>query len=223
LFKTKCPTYAALSKDLMSWNKELAKKQCNNGSTPLHQHLCRSDVMVPILLEANLSAAYQPNKSGSFPIHTAASNGQLNGVVSLIKMCPQCVNLCDTMGRTFLHVAVENKCYDIVLYACGTPSIASILNTRDNAGNTMLHLAVLAGDLRMVCALLRQLQVQLSISNNNGETPRDLAWSGIPDHMYFVWVMSCYHYHSRQNVWFLCFMPVYILQFSLMLLFLHFV
>jgi ankyrin repeat protein len=193
LFKTKCPTYAALSKDLMSWNKELAKKQCNNGSTPLHQHLCRSDVMVPILLEANLSAAYQPNKSGSFPIHTAASKGRLNGVVSLLKSCPECDSLCDTMGRTFLHVAVENRRHNVVSYACGTPSLAPILNRQDSNGNTVLHLAVQLGDLRLVCSLLREHGVRINIANNSGRTPLDLAWCSVPNGLFYQGVMSSYH------------------------------
>ncbi|KAK1630236.1 hypothetical protein QYE76_004551 [Lolium multiflorum] len=169
-----------MSEILLGWNKELAKKQCNNGSTPLHLHLSRADCMVPVLLESDLSAAYQPNGSGSFPIHIAASKGQLKGVISLLEKCPDCVKLCDNMGRTFLHVAVENKSYNVVSYACKIPLLASILNTQDNNGNTMLHLAVQVGDLRMVCSLLRELQVRLSIPNYSGRTPLDLSWCNIP-------------------------------------------
>nr|XP_051228759.1 protein ACCELERATED CELL DEATH 6-like isoform X1 [Lolium perenne] len=165
-----------MSELVLSWNKELAKKQCDNGSTPLHSHLSRADFMVQILLESELSAAYQPNGSGSFPIHIAASKGRLEAVTILLKMCPDCVQLCDIMGRTFLHVAVENRRYNVVSYACRTPSVAPILNTQDNNGNTILHLAVQAGDLSMVCSLLRELQVQLSIPNNSGRTPLDVAW-----------------------------------------------
>jgi hypothetical protein len=146
--------------------------------------------MVPILLEANLSAAYQPNRSGSFPIHIAASKDCIKAVITFLKMCPECVNLCDTMGRTFLHVAVENKSYNIVSYACGAPSVASVLNTKDNDGNTALHLAVQAGDLRMVCSLLREQHVKLNMPNNSGRTPRDLAWCRIPEGLFFDWVMS---------------------------------
>ncbi|KAM0925296.1 hypothetical protein ACQ4PT_004274 [Festuca glaucescens] len=176
-----------MTETLLGWNKELAKKQCDNGSTPLHLHLCRTDVLVPILLEANLSAAYQPNSSGSFPIHIAASSDRLKAVMCFLLRCPECVNLCDTMGRTFLHVAVENRSWKIVSYACRTPSLASILNTQDSDGNTALHLAVQVGDLRIVCSLLREQQVDLEIPNNSGRTPRHLAWHRIPRGIFFHW------------------------------------
>uniref|UniRef100_A0ACD5XRI5 Uncharacterized protein n=1 Tax=Avena sativa TaxID=4498 RepID=A0ACD5XRI5_AVESA len=186
-----------MSEILLRWNKELAKKQCDNGSTPLHLHLFRGGgAMVPILLEANLSAAYQPNRSGSFPIHIAASNNQLNAVISLLKKCPECLNLCDTTGRTFLHVAVENKSYNIVSYACGTPLVASILNTQDNNGNTVLHVAVQLGDLTMVCSLLREQKMQLNIPNNSGRTPLHLAWCMIPHGLFFGWNPQVIIYQS---------------------------
>lgn len=176
-----------MSEILLGWNKKLAKKQCDNGSTPLHLHLSRADFMVPILLEYDLSVAYQPNGSGSFPIHIAASKDRLKAVISLLKKCPDCVQLCDTMGQTFLHVAVENRSYNIVSYTCTTPSLASILNTQDNDGNTVLHLAVQLGDLRMVCSLLREQQIDLHIPNNSGRTPQDLAWWMIPQGLFFDW------------------------------------
>jgi ankyrin repeat protein len=194
--------HAEMTETLLGWNKELAKKQCDNGSTPLHLHLCRTDVMVPILLEANLSAAYQPNRSGSFPIHIAASSDRLKAVKCFLQRCPECVNLCDTMGRTFLHVAVENRSWKIVSYACRTPSLASILNTQDNNGNTALHLAVQVGDLRMVCSLLREQQVDLDIPNNSGRTPRHLAWHRIPHGIGFHWVMSAITIPDKKNVCF---------------------
>ncbi|KAM0925302.1 hypothetical protein ACQ4PT_004276 [Festuca glaucescens] len=175
-----------MSELLLHWKKELAKKQCDNGSTPLHLHLSRGDFMVQILLESELSAAYQPNASGSFPIHIAASRGRLEAVTSLLKKCPDCVQLCDAMGQTFLHVAVQHRSYNVVSYACRTPLVGPILNTQDNSGNTALHLAVQVGDLRMVCSLLRELQVQLNVPNNSGRTPLDLSWCSIPHGLFYI-------------------------------------
>lgn len=176
-----------MSEVLLGWNKELAKKQCHNGNTPLHL-MCLSwwGVMVPVLLEANSSAASQPNGSGSFPIHIASSKNRLEAVINLLQRCPECVNLCDTTGRTFLHVAVKNKCHNIVSYACRAPLVASILNIQDNDGNTALHLAVQVGDLRIVCSLLRELQVHLNIPNYSGRTPLSLAWGMIPRGFYYA-------------------------------------
>ncbi|KAI5020586.1 hypothetical protein ZWY2020_045474 [Hordeum vulgare] len=187
-----------ISEVLLGWNKDLAKKQCHDGSTPLHL-LCMTSygaIMIPTLLEANSYAAYQSDRSGSFPIHNAASINGLKEIISLLERCPECVNLCDTMGRTFLHVAVENKSYAVVSYACRTPSVSSILNAQNKDGNTALHLAVQAGDLTMVCSLLREQKVQLSIPNNSGQTPLHLAWFRIPRGLYFYWNAEIMIYKS---------------------------
>jgi ankyrin repeat protein len=196
-----------MSEILLGWNKELGKKQCDNGSTPLHLNLSRSYFMVSVLLESDLSVAYQPNGSGSYPIHIAASEGRLKAVISLLKNCPDCVQLCDAMGRTFLHVAVEKGSYNVVSYACETlSSLATILNTQDSNGNTVLHLAVQVGNLRMVCSLLRALPLQLSIPNNSGRTPLDLAWCSIPYGLFYDGVMSCITISDKMSTF--CFLLV---------------
>jgi hypothetical protein len=59
---------------------------------------------------------------------------------------------------------------------------------QDNDGNTALHLAVKLGFQDIFCLLLENLQVNLNITNNNGETPLDLSDSNICDGSFCSWV-----------------------------------
>lgn len=50
-----------------------------------------------------------------------------------------------------------------------------ILNEQDNEGNTPLHLAVVAGEYKVISKLLCSGKVHNHIMNNAGHTPSDLA------------------------------------------------
>ncbi|CAL4900471.1 unnamed protein product [Urochloa decumbens] len=199
---------------LLRWNRQLVKQQDEHGNTPLHfalaveseKHGTLPRFAVPVtqgknittllnvteppleltkqLLEADAYSAYQPDKNGSFPIHIAAAAGRLSAVMILLTRYSGCAGLCDSHGRTFLHVAVKNKRYDIVAYACKIPASLSILNKQDNDGNTPLHLAVEVGNWWIFYRLFMNKQVELNLPNNNQHTPRELSISSIPTGLY---------------------------------------
>uniref|UniRef100_A0A8I6Z039 PGG domain-containing protein n=1 Tax=Hordeum vulgare subsp. vulgare TaxID=112509 RepID=A0A8I6Z039_HORVV len=134
-----------------------------------------------LLLEADPAATYVPDNEGSFPIHLAASKGHLRNVLALLqkkkdkkKSAPYCAQLRDGKGRTFLHVAVQNKRFNVV-YKLRNMLASSVMNMQDDDGNTALHLAVEVGDARMVRSLVSIPEVNLNLTNNKGETPRELA------------------------------------------------
>ncbi|CAN6165562.1 unnamed protein product [Urochloa humidicola] len=184
-----------LTRRLLEWNKDLATKVDENGSTPLHFAAgCQSrsrTVLSEIsqLLEASTAALYQPDHQGFFPIHVAASVGARDIVALFVEKCHSSSRLRDAKGRTFLHVAVEKEQWSVVAFACDqNASLACILNTQDNDGNTALHLAVKAMHLRMVCILLGRRDVNMNLTNAKGQTPLDTAkymippgWSGRKD------------------------------------------
>ncbi|KAF7067225.1 hypothetical protein CFC21_073140 [Triticum aestivum] len=192
---------------LLNWDKSLTTQVDKDGSTPLHfassvffwmgsyLHIerlrvrpwCRflwcpwrSTRTLEKVLEANRLALYQTDKNGSFPIHVAASIGALGAIRYFHVIYPNIVGLSDAKGRTFLHVAVENERLQIVLYACQTPGLAWILNMQDNEGNTALHLAIQSRSFTMFCALFGNLEVNLNLTNNHGETPLDLSRGELP-------------------------------------------
>ncbi|OEL26584.1 hypothetical protein BAE44_0012398 [Dichanthelium oligosanthes] len=149
---------------LMAADPRLARVPPEDGASPLFLavSLCREQgssittTLVNIrepplelakqIMDADVYSADQSDKKGSFPVHIAASAGRLSAVKILITRYSGCAALRDSNGRTFLHVAVNKKRYDIVAYAYKTPVLSTILNIQDNHGNTALHLAVEVGD-----------------------------------------------------------------------------
>ena len=96
-------------------------------------------------------------------------------IAKFVRKCPSSAGLRDAKGRTFLHVAVEKKNVRVVGYACSDRSLAWILNMQDNQGNTALHLAVKDGSLGIFCLLFGNKQVNLNLTNEDGQTPLDIA------------------------------------------------
>lgn len=198
---------------LLGWNKELTKQRDQHGNTPLHFAVSLESgargllpqYAVPVenrtgittflnikepaldltkkMLEADPYSAFQADNNGWFPIHVAASAGRLSAVAILVTMCPGCAGLRDIDGRTFLHVAVKKRRYDIVAYACQKVS-SSVLNKQDNEGNTAVHLAVEVGDWWIFACLFANKQVDLNLPNNKQHTPRELSIITIPTGLY---------------------------------------
>lgn len=127
------------------------------------------------VLDANPSAAYQQDENGLLPVHIAALMDRKVAMLILLKRCCGCIALRDKQGRSFLHIAVQNKVRRIVKYGCEELVFTPILNARDNDGNTALHLAVEVEDLFIFRYLLRNAKVLLNARNNKDQTPLDLA------------------------------------------------
>ncbi|CAD6338119.1 unnamed protein product [Miscanthus lutarioriparius] len=172
-------------------------------------------LMLSLVLNANVAMAYQPDKTGLYPIHVAAGSGSLRVVEMLLKRCPDCATLRDAKGRTLLHVAAEEGRYNVVRYVCrqsqsqkqrqsrrarpGSAAAAaaatarlagllsSILNAQDMNGDTPLHRAVHAAQLRVVLHLIRNQQVRLDVPNNVGMRPIDVSWTTLPLEAYYAW------------------------------------
>ncbi|KAL5201519.1 hypothetical protein ABZP36_035873 [Zizania latifolia] len=190
-------TLYAMTGLLLEWNKNLATQGDKNGSTPLHFAASHSSIRHPIwalvffivyisdevvrqVLGANGAVLYQPDNCGMLPIHVAASVGELRNIQIFVNEYPSSAGLRDKRGRTFLHIAVENKKVNVVGYACRNRSLAWVLNLQDNDGNTALHLAVEAASRAMVCRLCGNPLVKLNLVNGNGKTPLDIATNKVP-------------------------------------------
>jgi ankyrin repeat protein len=167
-----------------------------NGSTPLHLAASlegwEDEGLLPVplihqvwaapeadaatlLLDANLSTAYQADDEGWYPIHIAAHAGSLRVVSTLLERCPDCATMRDAKGRTFLHVAVEKEHHVVVGHVVCSWMRIRILNARDSNGDTAL------GTLpSSTTYLIGDRQVRLDVTNKDGMTPLDLSRSMIP-------------------------------------------
>jgi ankyrin repeat protein len=75
------------------------------------------------------------------------------------------------LGQTLLHVAVKNKSYKIAKYLIEN---GSNIQSKDIKNNSILHTAVIGGDLNIIQLILKK-NPNMSITNNNKETPFDIA------------------------------------------------
>ena len=75
------------------------------------------------------------------------------------------------LGQTLLHVAVKNKSYKIVKYLIEN---GSNIQSKDIKNNSILHTAVIGGDINIIQLILKK-NPNMSITNNNKETPFDIA------------------------------------------------
>jgi ankyrin repeat protein len=208
-----------MTEKMLQWNDGLSGEADASGSTALHfaasaegpeielekssllrrlalrwpcsRNGRRRRTSTQVLLKADPSLACRPDSNGEYPIHVAASMGNLKLVALLLHRCPECAGLRDARGRTFLHVAVDRGREEIVGFATddrrrrdGSQLATPILNAQDDDGNTALHLAVASGVLNVFCYLLRNRRVCLDLANNDGLTPADLARSTIPAGLY---------------------------------------
>jgi ankyrin repeat protein len=202
---------------LLEWNKGLIRKaDRSTGSTPLHFAASwGKHEVISLLLAADPSAAYQPDKNGSFPIHVAAFANKVEAISVLLDTRRDCVELCDAMGKTFLHVAVEEDSPSVVKYACMLQghgfSASSFINMQDDGGNTALHFAVEKGALAIFNQLIKNRLVMLDVTNNKGQTPLDLSWTTMPSGVYYGFVSICS-----------CFMHAYV-NLSVVLIYMHIV
>ncbi|KAL6897901.1 hypothetical protein ACP4OV_006860 [Aristida adscensionis] len=197
---------------LLSWNNALVTQKDENGSTPLHfaaslhfpgnRTRQKRVSTVSQLLHADSFVAYEPNNEGLYPVHIAAMKNRCIALDVLLTRCPGCMGLRDNKGRTFLHVAVQNKATTVVRYACDREvKFASIMNIQDKDGNTALHLAVEARHLGMVSALLKNQGVCLNLMNNKYQTARDIAKSKIRQGFYFTWNPDKLIFRLLRLVW----------------------
>ena len=174
--------FAGLTKMLLKWNKnkDLTTERDANGSTPLHFAAGlpgagnRGSACIQVF-DATTSVLYLPDNDGLSPVHVAAAAKVSSPIAKFVSKCPSSAGLRDAKGRTFLHVAVEKKNVRVVRYACRDGSLAWIMNMQDNQGNTALHLAVKHGSLDIFRLLFGNRQVNLNLTNEDGQTPLDIA------------------------------------------------
>ncbi|KAF5207369.1 Ankyrin repeat, partial [Thalictrum thalictroides] len=109
-------------------------------------------------------------ENGWTSLHHAAHHGDLSAVEDIINFCPDCLELVDSEGMNFFHVAAKFERIQVVKHVLGGKKIPdSVLNMQDNNGNTPLHIAALTGNESLTLCLLYDINVNKMTVNKNGQ------------------------------------------------------
>lgn len=120
--------------------------------------------------------AYECDKAGCFPIHKAASGGNLE----VIKVLHFTRKLLNKNGQTILHVAAASGKSKVVSYLLKMKEFEGLINKKDEDGNTPLHLATKAFHPRVVYILTREKRCMLNLQNKDGLMALDLIAGALP-------------------------------------------
>ena len=168
------PLFAEMVDLLLQWRPSLAGTVDANKSSPLHFAASDGDcsIIEVLLTHSPPSTAYLQDSDGVSALHAAALMGHVAAVGLLLRLHPACADVRDDRGRSFLHATKGRS--SIVSYAIKNKMLDHLLNTQDREGNTPLHLAVVAGEHKVISKLLACKKVHSHIMNDAGRTPADL-------------------------------------------------
>lgn len=193
-------------KVLDKWDDMRNATDGRTRSTPLHYAASvgvegTTELLLKADTNGDMKAAADIN--GMRPLHVAASVGAMDALLALVHGneddSSAALLVVDNRGRTFLHVAVENKRTEVVKLVCREPAFKDILNKKDHDGNTALHLAVKNRDEVCFGQLVGNSHVQLNRVNNDGYTPLDLASKIIKTENSFASRHQVYYIYAQNH------------------------
>ena len=130
---------------------------------------------VRYLLTKSTDCNYESDRNGFFPIHTASSKGHIEVIQAFLQQCPDSIELLNDQGQNILHVAAMSGKAKVVSKMLKMPELVMLINEKDEAGNTCLHLASMGCHPKAVSILTWDKRVDLNLLNKEGETALDIA------------------------------------------------
>ncbi|KAF8008327.1 hypothetical protein BT93_K2106 [Corymbia citriodora subsp. variegata] len=181
--------------DKKSWLFQL--RDAGNG-TPLHLAAYENylDGVKFLMEKCPTSALEQDNMDGYLPIHVACMMDNVRIVKELLRQWPDPAEFSARLGQNILHVSARHGSIAIVEYILKSPKFGHLINARDFAGNTPLHLAASHCQPSLVL-LLQDGGVDKKLVNNDNMTvldvvvrdlDRDMKVGRPPFGKWFTWV-----------------------------------
>ncbi|RZC49507.1 hypothetical protein C5167_017933 [Papaver somniferum] len=163
---------------------DLALKTDSQGFTPLHLASTRtSHCMVKLLVEVNSDACMYQDQYGRIPLYLAAMNDHIRIMEVLLGKRPEAIHPRHDRDENILHFCVKhNKLKSLkflVEYLVGAqPANRNDIsvNSKDNDGNTILHLAAEMKKFKILNYLLefQTLRIEINAVNNKYDKALDM-------------------------------------------------
>ncbi|KAH7857274.1 hypothetical protein Vadar_010815 [Vaccinium darrowii] len=145
------------TKALLTRKPKLASELDSLRCSPLHLASIEGHVeIVQELLRVNTNVCIARDQYGRIPLHLAAMKGRVEVIQELLGARPNSIQEKLGKGETVMHLCVKYNKLEalktLVKYVQSS-GMESLLNSRDDDGNTILHLA----------ATLKQMDVSICI------------------------------------------------------------
>ncbi|KAK2743236.1 hypothetical protein FQN57_004925 [Myotisia sp. PD_48] len=143
------------------------------GWTPLHYACLYGSYQVATFIVNRVVNVNARGRDGATPLHCAAKKGHINIVILLVEFGAE-IDAIDAFKNTPLHWAALRGYQPVVEYLWEVAK----KSIRSEYGRTVLHLAVLGGNIELVRFLIEK-NAQKGIHDMYGSTPLHLAvWIG---------------------------------------------
>lgn len=162
---------------LLRKRPELTKQVDDRGKTCLHYAIeAEYHWLILSLLNVDPSIACLPDADGLTPLLRASIMGSLVLCQSILELCPQSIEARSKSGQNLVHLFKmrESSTGKTLLKI---PEVKDLLNERDDAGNTALHLAIKNCDFLKARALIDTRAIDLRVVNKEGLTSLDVCES----------------------------------------------
>ncbi|MED6137619.1 hypothetical protein PIB30_066657 [Stylosanthes scabra] len=182
-------TYLYFATEIMVLKPSFALKLNPQGLSPLHLAIKNGhSKLARRFVEMNKDLVRVKGREGTTPLHLVSQIGDCDLLAYFLSACPDSIKDVNTRDETALHVAVRYQRFDalsvLVGWLTGNTRMSaenlesSILNWRDVAGNTILHLSVINHNTQALNLLIRnQNIIYLNVKNSENNTALDEAAS----------------------------------------------
>ncbi|PRQ51049.1 putative ankyrin repeat-containing domain, PGG domain-containing protein [Rosa chinensis] len=167
--------YVDIVKTILEACPRFAWKVDNKGYLPLHLACEKGQLEITktlLMIDPNLSL--ELNRYRYTPLHLAAMNGQNQILEELLLCSPRSLELRTGDGETVFHLSVRFNRYDVFTSLAKNCNHTNLLNQADKQGNTVLHLALSAGNTRLSEYIIRNTAVDVNCRNQRGQTALDI-------------------------------------------------
>lgn len=147
---------------------QLAREEDVHKETPVH-HAVRWGLVSVLeeLLQQDQSLGYLVCSDGTPLLNIAARRGRVRAAQVILDRCPD-TPYRNLSGWTCLHEAVNSSQMEFVNFILRSQQLRKLVNMRDEFGVTALQVSVRKCMPKMLAALLRHPDIDVTVLNNRG-------------------------------------------------------
>ncbi|ERN15059.1 hypothetical protein AMTR_s00056p00024240 [Amborella trichopoda] len=143
--------HATIAGEILNLRPDMAHAVNHEGLTPMHlaaANGCRE--VYELLLRTNPGKlCFLRDRDGRTPVHYVAMNGDYSMFSSAMVLCPQSTTSLTDKGETVLLLCAKYNKFEFLNVLISFPqdkeSVIDLIHVPDNHGNTLIHLAKVAG------------------------------------------------------------------------------